>query len=184
MTWVRWLWDRYEALFALFLGFRPVAPGSVLRVRVMTYRGQPLHSGDQKLLPGARVLDLHLDNRIIATLGGSGREVAVRLRGIIRTEFPMLFRAVREANPPIAGVVGTSLLSMSARGLGFHVAPLRDGLVHRFLAFYMRWLSRLYRPEQEGRGRHGTQGAQVGIAWMTAAELARLAKRYGAAAGE
>lgn len=179
MSWVRWLWDGYEALFARLMRLRPLGPGSMLRVRSMKYAGRPLRAGEQALLPGMRVLDLHLDNRRIGGLGSTGTEVAFRLRERIRRELPLLWQAVREAPEPVAGVVGISLLAFGARRLGFHVEPLPPGLGRWWLAMYLTWLARVYR--LPGRAGHPSgerrRRAQVFVAWMTAAELERLAQR-------
>lgn len=176
MTWVRRLWDGYEALFARLIGLRPVGPGSLLRVRTVTYRGRPLGSGERALAPGARVLEIHLDNRLIGDLGATGTEAAFRIRQRLRRELPLLHQAMHDAPEPIAGVVGTSLLAFGARGLGFHVERLPSSPGRRWLAVYMRWLARLYRPAGAGEQQRGPHRGRsdIFVTWVTAGELDRL----------
>ncbi|MHB9145761.1 MAG: YkoP family protein [Symbiobacteriia bacterium] len=164
MKWIRLFWDAYERLFAYVLRFRSLAPGSLIRVRSMTYRGRPLQSGEEALLPGARVFELHLDNRLVEGLAATGAGAAFRVRERLRTELPLLLRAVRGAvgnsSRPVAGVIGTGLLAVGARGIGFHVEPLPSGPGSRWLALYMRWLARLYRAQApaEAAVEEGTHG--------------------------
>lgn len=204
MRWIRVFWDAYERLFAFVMRFYSVAPGSLIRVRSMTYRGRPLRSGDAALLSGQRVLELHLDNKLIEKLGATGSGAAFYVREHLREQMPLLLRAVREASPPVAGVFATSLVAVGARGLGFHVEPEpTEGLANRWLAAYMRWLARLYRvqapstedaPAQAERGVAPSAGAAGGAVqhaghaaqparrkrirlftmWLTTAELERL----------
>lgn len=182
MSWVRWVWDGYEALFARIVGLRSVAPGSLLRVRTMTYRGPALGEGEDVLRPGDRVLELHLNNRLVGRLAATGREATFRALHHARQELPLLLQVVQQADEPIAGVVGTSLLALGGRALGFHVQRLPDSPGSRWLAFYMRWLGRLYRPQGGPAAHH--RRSDVYVTWVTTGELERLTGSRTGPAGE
>lgn len=181
MSRLRWIWDGYEALFARVIGLRSVAPGSLLRVRTITYRGPALGTGEDVLRPGDRVLELHLNNRLVGGLAATGREATFRALHHARQELPLLLQTVQQADEPITGVVGTSLLARGGRALGFHVQRLPASLGRRWLAFYMRWLGRLYRP-QGGPAIHHRQ-SDVYVTWFTTSELERLTGPRPTAAG-
>ncbi|MGE5591576.1 MAG: YkoP family protein [Bacillota bacterium] len=181
MSWVRRLWDGYEVLFARLIGLRSVASGSLLRVRTITYRGQALGQGEGVLRPGDRVLELHLNNRLVSGLAATGREATFRALHRARQELPLLLQAAQESDKPIAGVVGTSLLAVGGRALGFHVQRLPAGPGRRWLALYMRWLGRVYRPQGGPPVQH--RRSDIYVTWVTLGELERLAAPGAAVVG-
>lgn len=171
--WMRWIWDSYEALFARLLGLQPVAPGSLLLFRRTTYRGRPLYAGDQVLMPGSRVLDIHLNNRRLVEPGQSALAVAWRVRACIEEDLLPLYQLMQAPGQPAAAVVGTSILSTGIRDLGFHVDELPAGPVQWWFGIYMRWLERIYRPAAKGHRRRPRR-RRAAVCWLTRTDLELL----------
>lgn len=173
MTLIRAIWDRYEQLMERVLKLEPLSPTSMLRFRTIVYRGEPLVAGDQSLLPGMRVLDVHLANAHAVSLGTTMAEVTFRLHERLRQDLLPLHEALQAANPPVEGVVGISVLARGARSLGFHLAPMPGSLWRTWLLFYMGLLDRVYRPAGQAQRRKKAP-RPVQIMWLTKTEVARL----------
>ena len=176
--WIRWIWDRYEVLFGKILGLQSLGPESLLRVRCITYRGRPLYTGDQAILPGMRVLDLHLDNRRTAALDRARGAAVWALRRRWQHEMTLLHHAFQDSYGQASGVVATTLLAGGFRDLGFHVAALPGGLWRWWLTLYFRWLQRVYRPVAPPSRRRRPERNPV-MLWLTYEELERLVNGTG-----
>jgi hypothetical protein len=166
------MWDSYERLMARILGIRSLGPDSLLRIRLITYHGLPLQAGDQKILSGMQVLELHLDSRRLIELGLTGRQTVRHMRQRWGQERTVLYHAVQKSYNQASGIVATTLLGSVLRDMGFHEEPMLPGLWHWWLAFYFRWLGKVYRPAEAAAGRRLRKRSPV-IMWLTCTELER-----------
>jgi hypothetical protein len=159
---------------------RPLRRDGILGVEAHRHRGSVIELADgTRVRPGDRIVDLHLDNRRIAAVWGSGWRTAFatasddlrRLAEDVRREAP--------ATRPVAVRAGGLLTAGTAR-LGFEVGPARGGWIGALEGWYLRGVLVRWSPDGRGRLRHGHAALRAREAWLSTSALLR---RYGSADG-
>ncbi len=154
---------------------RMLRDGGVLGVEVRRYRGRPiaLHDGTT-IRAGDRIVDLHLDNRRIASVWEAGwRATFSEADADLRACAAWLTSLPPDARP--VALRSGGLLTVGAARVGFEVGPPRGGFMGRLESWYLRGL--LVRWSHAGRSRldQGHEPLRSREAWLpTTALLARF----------
>jgi len=169
--------DRLEEWFDRRYHIRPIGGGGyIIRLGLIRYRGRTLIFKDGTVVRrGALVGEVHVDNRLAASLheGGKG---ALRYRREVFRALPVLAGELR-ARPEyreIEMVGGPSLFWDEARLVGFEHWPI-SAFGRWWLAAWERFLLARYHPAGRRRLAQGNR-REIRQIWMT---RATLLERYG-----
>ena len=173
---VLWVWSGWERLLAWRHHIRPVRPGGVLRWSLASHRGAPVTLRDGTAVgPGARLLELHFDNRRLADLAG-GERSPWRLLAEMRKDLETLAAEIAGGRlGEVAALHGETLFAAGGPRLGFEVRALPAGPYRSLQRFFLAGLVLLYHPSGWAAVAHqGTR--RPGELWMSARALGA---RYG-----
>jgi len=170
-------WPLWERFWLTLFPVRPIpgAPHDLLHVRFTTYHGKPLTlSGGVEIRNGARICELHFNNRVLATL--AAETTSWGLLRMLREDFAALARWSRRPDFPdgIQALFGYTLLNEAAPRLGFTLRERSHTLVTWLDRFFMTGLLALYHPRGQARLEEGaTYGAYPAEVWMSIDDLRR-----------
>jgi MFS family permease len=172
-------WPVWERITQFFHPVRPIphAPYNLLLMGWGRYRGRPITLPDGTTVrSGDRVLELHMNNRLLARIPG-GLALVRQARG----DLAALAAWTLEPGYPtdMRAIYGFSMLSRGAPRLGFMLRDRRITVRVRLERFFLLGLMALYHGHGLERLREGTTFTHYPQEiWMSIAELRR---RYGPA---
>jgi hypothetical protein len=170
------VWERITIFFDPLLPI-PGAPNGIFRVRFIRYHGRPIDLPDgTSVRRGDRVIELHLDNRTVASVAGVGPFALLRL---LADDLRALAAWAEQPDSPanLAAVYGITLLSRGAPRLGFTLRDRPINLKTWLDRLFMTGLLVLYNLQGVERLMQGsTYGGYPQEIWMSRGELRR---RYG-----
>jgi hypothetical protein len=152
------IWLIWERWFHLFLKLQPVDPEyHLLHMRVCTYRGKTIQLGDgEEIRKGDRVVELHLDNEMLHSMGLQVRtpvQLAVQMIRSMEQRMPKLSNRI--ANDPncmfVKGAYGITIIHRGTQQLGITIADLPKGIYYFFIRVYLRWLLFVIHPQGKQR---------------------------------
>ncbi len=155
-------WDR-----AYHRYHRLVPMGPLLQVGRERWDGAPRRFDDGTLLEaGAEVGTLHLDNRRLAALAGSGRQrIAARFGRLLRESLQALAEYSTTADgEAVAAWRGTTWMQPHGLTVGFTTEPLPPGWRRRLLTLHFALLRACFAPAAYGRGPASPEPRQF---WIT-----------------
>ncbi|WP_156158054.1 YkoP family protein [Gordoniibacillus kamchatkensis] len=151
-------WLQWERLFHALFAVKPIDSGNpLLYFRICRYHGQTLQLPDEeKIESGDRVVELHLNNRMLFQLATSSRsmvQLAVQLIGQTKQLLPKIAETIaqHEGRETIKGIYGITMINRGTEQLGFTVAELPRGVFSFFTRIYLKLL--LYAIHPDGKKR-------------------------------
>ncbi|MCZ8516693.1 hypothetical protein O9H85_30810 [Paenibacillus filicis] len=154
-----YLWHSWDRLFHLCFGVKPIgyADPPFFLFRVRRYLGNEVVLSDNEILRcGDRVMELHLNNEILARLVSESRSLvhcAVRIIQMVKEALPymheILKRDPRYHN--VKAIYGITMIHQGAERIGFTVMNLPDGWFSRLTRIYLRSLLSVIHPDGSAR---------------------------------
>ncbi len=148
------LWLAWDRAVLRLLRIQPVHPQHpFLQVRIRAYTGKhTLHLNDGTVVQqGDHIAEIHLNNRMIYTIGQSSPSIMQMMVTLLRLFQPALSQlaAYLRRHPmgaQVKAVYGISLLHQPAERFGFTVLDVHNLLFSRISSWYLRFVLRLLRP--------------------------------------
>jgi hypothetical protein len=152
----------------------PDAPYGLLCLRIRPYRGEPVTLRDGTIIkPGARLAELHCNNRAILELVQQRRNPFAACRHDLKKLCDWI-----QQDPvaqQVSALYACTILDKAADRLGFTVRPKPVNLRRRLEKFFFKGLLLLYSQEGLGRLEHGsTIQSYPSDVWLSRDEFLRL----------
>ncbi len=144
---VLWVWVAWDALLTRLWHLREVRPGSLLRFRVMRYRGRETRlQGGTVVRPGDRIVEIHADNASLQIRSAHGSAPHAAVRALADDLASLTSLAASGALGDVRAIHGVSLLASAAAHAGAEVRPLPRSLRAAFVRYFFVGLIALYHP--------------------------------------
>jgi peptidoglycan/xylan/chitin deacetylase (PgdA/CDA1 family) len=152
------IWLRWESLVHALLKLKSVDSGNpLLYYRICTYHGPTISlSSEESISSGDRIVELHLNNKMLFRMAADTRSIVQLAVMIIRSVnklMPKITETMR-SNPDFSGIKGIYGITMIYRGtnqLGFTVTDLPKGLFSLITGYYLRTLLYILHPDGKKR---------------------------------
>jgi peptidoglycan/xylan/chitin deacetylase (PgdA/CDA1 family) len=178
------LWEQcFHVLFRLQSAV-PGDPNSFLHFRVIDYDGEtiPLTEGES-LRAGDRVVELHMNNKLLYEFGRKSRspvQLAIQLIRAMEKTMPYLANIILERKDAasIKAVLGTTMVNRGVEQFGFTVADMPRGWFTLLARLYLKFLLSIIHPQ--GKERLG-QRTEMLVPKRIAISMKEVTRRYGTA---
>jgi hypothetical protein len=151
-------WLGWERFFHALFGVKPIDAGNgILYYRVCRYHGRPISLPDEEeIAPGDRVVEFHLNNRMLFQLVTESRsmmQLAVQLIQLTTQLMPKMADIIVHdpACRAVKGIYGITMIHRGARQLGFTVQELPRGWFATITRFYLKTLLYVIHPDGKKR---------------------------------
>lgn len=151
-------WLVWERLFHALFAVKPLdAQNPLFYIRVCRYHGLTIRLPDEeKIESGDRVVELHLNNRMLFQLASNSRsmvQLAVQLIGLTRQLLPKIAETIVQHSDgdSIKGVYGITMIHRGTEQLGFTLADLPRGWFSVITRIYLKLLLYVIHPDGKNR---------------------------------
>ncbi|GIO40246.1 polysaccharide deacetylase family protein [Paenibacillus apis] len=176
------LWMAWEKLFHLLFRLKTINPENpLMHFRVRSYRGQQVTMSDGSVLTaGDRVMELHIDNKLLFELGMKSKspvQLAIKMVRRMEQEMPLIARYVADHAElaKVKALYGVSMINRGPEKFGFTVTDLPKGLFSGSSRVYLKLLMRVIHPEG---GSRLNQSPELLIPKLILMPLEYLAEHY------
>jgi hypothetical protein len=154
------VWQRWEPIAMHLWRVRPVRPGALLQFGVSAYRGHSTVLSDgTSVQTGCRILHLHLDNHLLASLSRAEGSNPWELVDVVRHDLEALAEEVASGRlGDVRAVRGVTVLARAATRAGFEVRPLPHNLRWALIRLLSALVVASYHPD-------GIREVDRGVPW-------------------
>lgn len=174
------LWMKWESMFHFMFQVQCVDRDTqFLHLRIRKYDGKTIELPDGECIqPGDRVAELHLDNRMLYSMGRNARTSMHLAIGLIR-EMGQTMPKIADfiLNDPdysdVKGLYGVSMINRGPAQFGFTVLDLPKGIFAVLSKWYLRMLMSIVHPQGSHRLHRKSEMLVPKIIVMSRKELLR-----------
>jgi hypothetical protein len=172
------MWLMWERLFHALFAVKPVdSDNQLLYYRICRYRGKPIHfKNEERIASGDRVVELHLNNRLLFQMAASSRSIvhlAAQLIHLFKQLLPQI--AAKIVHDPdykgVKGIYGITMIHYGGEQLGFTLKDLPQGWFSLLTRNYLKLLLYVLHPEGKDRMKTKKNALTPKIVAMSTKEL-------------
>jgi hypothetical protein len=172
------LWLKWEQLFHALFGVKLIDPDNqLLYYRICRYRGKPIvFKDEEKIDTGDRVVELHLNNRMLFHMAARSRsmvQLAAQLIHLFKQLLPQITDMI--VHDPdcreVKGIYGVTMIHYGGEQLGFTLKDLPQGWFSILTRFYLKLLLYVLHPEGKDRIKTKKNALTPKIVAMSTKEL-------------